>query len=79
LANLYESKSPRQRSILEGLHAEHPTLMFPGSLARRDAFEMAVAEAVPPWQMKTKAAKAAAEEMRGVLTVVANKMEGKQP
>jgi chromosome partitioning protein len=79
LANLYESKSPRQRSILEGLHAEHPALMFPGSLARRDAFEMAVAEAVPPWQMKTKAAKAAAEEMRGVLTVVANKMEGKQP
>jgi hypothetical protein len=29
--------------------------------------------------MKNKAAKAAAEEMRGVLTVVANRMEGKQP
>jgi chromosome partitioning protein len=78
LPNLYESKSPRQKGILEGLLAERPALMFPGSLARRDAFEQAVAEAVPPWQMKAKSAKAAADEMRAVLTIVANKMQGMQ-
>lgn len=76
LPNLYERKSPRQKSILEGLMADHPTLMFPGELTRRDAYEQAVAEAVPPWTMKAKAARAAAEEMRTVLTIVADKLEG---
>lgn len=74
LPNLYERKSPRQRSILDGLLAEHPALMFPGSLTRRDAFELAVADAVPPWKMKTKSAKAASDEMRAVLTLVAEQL-----
>lgn len=77
LANLYERRSPRQRSIFERLHAEHPALMFPGFVSRRDAFELAVAEAVPPWHMKTKPAKAAAEEMRRVLAMAADRLGGR--
>jgi chromosome partitioning protein len=76
LPNLYERKSPRQKGVLEGLVAGHPALMFPAELSRRDAFELAVAEALPPWRMKTKSAKAAADEMRAVLTIVADRLEG---
>lgn len=79
LPNLYERKSPRQKSILEGLEADHPALLFPGAVTRRDAYELAVADAIPPWEMKTKAAKIAGEEMRAILCTVADKLEGKQP
>lgn len=75
LPSIFDRKSRREREVFEDLAEQAGKLLFPGMVAKRDAYAKAASEATPVWQMKGAAARDAAEEIRGVFATVAKRME----
>lgn len=74
LPSLYDRKSRRERELYEDLVRNVGKIVFPGMVAKRDAYARAASERVPVWEMKGAPAREAADEIRGVLATVAEKM-----
>lgn len=75
LPSIFDRRSRREREQFESLAAQAGRLLFPGLLAKRDAYARAAGEREPVWAMAGSAAREAADEIRGVLATVAERME----
>lgn len=75
LPSIFDRKSRRERELFESLAEQAGKLLFPGMVAKRDAYAKAASEAEPVWQMKGAAARDAGNEIRAVFDHVAQKME----
>ena len=75
LPSIFDRKSRRERALFESLAADLGQLLFPGLLAKRDAYARAASDRAPVWAMPGSAAREAASEIRGVLATVAERME----
>ncbi len=75
LPSIFDRKSRRERELFESLAGQAGRLLFPGLLAKRDPYARAASDREPVWAMKGSAAREAAQEIRGVLATVAQRME----
>ena len=75
LPSVFDRKSRRERDLFEQLAQEAGRLLFPGLVAKRDAYSRAASDGEPVWKMKGAAAREASVEIRGVFETVANMME----
>ena len=75
LPSIFDRKSRRERELFESLAEQAGKLLFPGMVAKRDAYAKAASEAEPVWQMKGAAARDAGTEIRAVFEHVAQQME----
>ncbi|WP_251007968.1 ParA family protein [Sphingobium sp. BHU LFT2] len=79
LASRFNSHSPREKeNFAEIVRSMGPSIIFNGVIAQRDGYEDAVAGGVPVWTLKKRAAMAAGSEMRYVLTMIRDRVEGRQ-
>ncbi len=77
LASRFNSHSPREKdNFAQIVHAMGKSMIFNGVLAQRDGYEEAVAEGVPVWTLKKRAAVLAGQEMRFVLEQIRDRMDG---
>lgn len=77
LASRFNSHSPREKeNIAEIVQTMGKSMIFNGVLAQRDGYEEAVAEGVPVWTLKKRAAVIAGNEMRFVLEQIRDRMDG---
>lgn len=74
LPSIFDRKSRRERELFESLAEQAGKLLFPGMVAKRDAYAKAASDSEPVWAMKGAAAREAGQEIRGVLEKVAQKM-----
>lgn len=78
LASRFNSHSPREKeNIAEIVRSLGKSMVFNGVLAQRDGYEEAVAEGVPVWTLKKRAAVVAGQEMRFVLDQIRDRMDGR--
>lgn len=78
LASRFNSHSPREKeNFSEIVRTLGAGLIFNGALAQRDGYEEAVAEGVPVWTLKKRAATVAGQEMRAVLSLIRDRVDGK--
>ncbi|MAM75871.1 MAG: chromosome partitioning protein ParA [Tistrella sp.] len=75
LPSIFDRKSRRERELYEALAEQLGKILFPGIVAKRDAYSRAASEGMPVWEIKTAAARDAGNEIRGVFETVATKME----
>lgn len=75
LPSIFDRKSKRERELFEDLAAQAGKLLFPGLVAKRDAYARAATDREPVWAMKGAAARDAAHEIRDVFETVAKRME----
>ncbi|KPF78346.1 hypothetical protein IP88_04140 [alpha proteobacterium AAP81b] len=75
LPSIFDRKSKRERELFEDLAAQAGKLLFPGLVAKRDAYARAATDREPVWAMKGAAARDAANEIRDVFQTVAMRME----
>lgn len=75
LPSIFDRKSRRERELFEGLAEAVGKLLFPGIVAKRDAYAKAASDSEPVWKMKGAAAREAAQEIRAVFDHVAAQME----
>lgn len=75
LPSIYDSKSPRERGMIEGLMGQVGKLVFPAVVTKRDAYAIAATTGEPVWRARTRGARDAGREMRHVLEIVAQRME----
>ncbi len=75
LPSIYDSKSPRERAMIESLIEQIGKLVFPAIITKRDAYAIAATTGEPVWHAKTRAGREAGREMRQVLEIVAQRME----
>ena len=75
LPSIFDRKSRREREMFGQLGEQAGKLLFPGVVAKRDAYARAAGSGEPVWRMKGAAAREAGEEIRGVLATVATMME----
>ena len=75
LPSIYDRKSRRERELFESLAEQAGKLLFPGMVAKRDAYAKAASESEPVWNMKGSAARDAGNEIRGVFDHVSQQME----
>lgn len=75
LASKFDRRSPRERTLFEGLAEEIGGLLFPGVVGKRDVYARAASERIPVWQMKGVAGREAGVEIRAVLSTVETLME----
>lgn len=74
LPSLYDRKSKRERELFEQLAEQAGKLLFPGIVAKRDAYSRAASDGLPVWQMKSAAAREAGQEIRGVFATISTLM-----
>ncbi|PWC40946.1 ParA family protein [Azospirillum sp. TSO35-2] len=75
LPSIFDRKSRRERQLFESLAGQAGRLLFPGLLAKRDAYARAASDREPVWAMTGSAAREASLEIRGVLATVAVRLE----
>ena len=75
LPSKVDARKPRQMRNLRELETTYPQLLIPYSIGFRDSIAEALASGVPVWQIKTTAARKAAEETRTVANYLLEKME----
>ncbi len=75
LVSKFDRRSPRERTLFEGLAEEIGALLFPGVVGKRDMYARTASERIPVWQMKGQSAREAGEEIRGVFAQVEKMME----
>ena len=75
LPSIFDRKSRREREMFEQLAQEAGRLLFPGLVAKRDAYSRAASDGEPVWNMKGTAAREASVEIRGIFKTVAEMME----
>jgi chromosome partitioning protein len=75
LPSIFDRKSRRERELFESLAGQAGKLLFPGIVAKRDAYAKAASDSEPVWNMKGAAAREAGQEIRGVFEKVATRME----
>jgi chromosome partitioning protein len=75
LPSIFDRKSRRERELFESLAGQAGKLLFPGIVAKRDAYAKAATDSEPVWNMKGAAAREAGQEIRGVFEKVATRME----
>jgi chromosome partitioning protein len=75
LPSIFDRKSRRERELFEQLAEHVGKLLFPGIVAKRDAYSRAASEGEPVWNMKGAAARDAGHEIRGIFEIVATQME----
>jgi chromosome partitioning protein len=75
LPSIFDRKSRRERELFESLAEQAGKLLFPGMIAKRDAYAKAASDSEPVWSMKGAAARDAGTEIRGVFDHVAAQME----
>lgn len=75
LPSIYDRKSRRERELFEGLAEAVGKLLFPGIVAKRDAYAKAASDSEPVWSMKGGPAREAAQEIRAVFDHVSAQME----
>jgi chromosome partitioning protein len=75
LPSIYDRKSKRERELFEQLAEQAGKLLFPGIVAKRDAYSRAASEGLPVWLMKSAAAREAAQEIRGVFATILTLMD----
>ncbi|MFC5342929.1 ParA family protein (plasmid) [Brevundimonas staleyi] len=79
LPSRFVSSQPRQRQHLqELLQAQGQSIMFPGAgrITQRQSYAEALDQKAPVWTIAKTAAKAAAEEIRGVLGTIQRRLDG---
>lgn len=77
LPSRFNSHSPREKeNVAEIVKTMGPSMIFNGVLAQRDGYEDAVADGVPVWTLKKRAAVFAGQEMRFVLEQIRDRMNG---
>jgi chromosome partitioning protein len=74
IPSIFDRRSNRERALFEALAGEVGQLLFPGIVAKRDAYARANGEALPVWEIKTDAGRLASEEIRGVFKHVEDMM-----
>ena len=74
LPSVFDRKSRRERELFEQLAGQVGKLLFPGIVAKRDAYSRAASEGAPVWRMTGTPARDAANEIRGVCATVARMM-----
>lgn len=74
LPSIYDRKSKRERELFEDLAGQAGKLLFPGVIAKRDAYAKAASDGEPVWTMKGSGAREAATEIRGVFGTVSERM-----
>lgn len=74
LPSIYDRKSRRERELFESLAGEVGKLLFPGVVAKRDAYAKAISESTPVWALKGAPAREAGQEIRDILAAVAQGM-----
>ncbi len=75
LPSIYDRKSRRERELFESLAEAVGKLLFPGIVAKRDAYAKAASDSEPVWSMKGAPAREAGQEIRAVFDHVAAQME----
>jgi len=75
LPSIYDSKSPRERAMIESLIEQVGKLVFPAVVTKRDAYATAATTGEPVWHARTRGARDAGREIRQVLEIVAQRME----
>lgn len=75
LPSLFDRKSKRERELFEQLAGQLGKILFPGIVAKRDAYARAGSEGVPVWRMKGQAGREATEEIRAILSHIETGME----
>jgi chromosome partitioning protein len=75
LPSIFDRKSRRERELFESLAEQAGKLLFPGIVAKRDAYAKAASDSEPVWNMKGAAAREAGQEIRAVFEKVAARME----
>ncbi|GAV35783.1 chromosome-partitioning ATPase Soj [Roseomonas sp. TAS13] len=75
LPSIYDRKSRRERELFESLAETVGKLLFPGIVAKRDAYAKAASDGEPVWSNKGAAAREASTEIRGIFEHVAAEME----
>ncbi|MBY0339140.1 MAG: ParA family protein [Acetobacteraceae bacterium] len=74
LPSIFDRKSRRERELFESLAEQAGKLLFPGVVAKRDAYAKAASDSEPVWHQKGSAAREAAAEIRGVFETVEKRM-----
>lgn len=74
LPSIFDRKSRRERELFEDLAQQAGKLLFPGVVAKRDAYAKAASDSEPVWAMKGAAAREAGQEIRGIFEKVTEKM-----
>ena len=75
LPSIFDRKSKREREMFEDLASQAGKLLFPGMVAKRDAYSRAATDQQPVWAVKSAAAREAGTEIRGIFEIVAERME----
>lgn len=74
LPSIFDRRSRRERELFECLAGQVGKLLFPGIVAKRDAYARAASDKAPVWSMPGSAAREAGQEIRGVVATVAGRM-----
>ena len=75
LPSLFDRRSRRERELFETLASQLGKILFPGIVAKRDAYAKSGSEGVPVWRMKGTAGREAGEEIRSIFSSVERSME----
>lgn len=75
LPSIFDSRSHRERILIEDLVAQIGKLVFPGVITKRDSYALSASVGEPVWRLNTRAGREAGREILGVLDKVAAKME----
>ena len=75
LPSIFDRKSRRERELFESLAENLGKLLFPGIVAKRDAYSRSASKGTPVWSMAGAAAREAGLEIRDIFGTVARKME----